>query len=57
MMNSKEINTQKEIFESSLILFNLNVKASDIKNGYLLRQTLDSLINFIGTKKLDKRHA
>ena len=56
-MNSKEMNTQKEIFEASLILFNLNVKASDIKNGYLLRQTLDSLINFIGTKKLDKSRA
>ncbi len=35
------------LVESNLTLFDLKLKAAQIKNGYLIKNTLNRLVNFV----------
>ena len=38
--------------KSEFVLFNLNLKAKNIKNGYSIRNSLISLVNFVDARHL-----
>ena len=56
-MNEKQINTADANIDTNLTLYNLNEKALSIKNTYLLRKSIEALIEFVGSTKLHKQSA
>lgn len=51
-MNNNENNSQSNYVESNFVLFDLKLKAANIKNGYSIRNSLNSLVNFVDANRL-----
>lgn len=51
-MSNNENNLVNTFFESNFILFDLKLRAANIKNGYYVRNSLNSLVNFVDTNRL-----
>lgn len=51
-MSKEKSNELKIVVESSFTLFDLRIRASQIKNGYLLRNSLSTLADFVESGKL-----
>ena len=51
-MSKEKSNELKIVVESNFTLFDLRIRASQIKNGYLLRNSLITLDDFVESGKL-----
>ncbi|CDC19798.1 unknown [Clostridium sp. CAG:306] len=51
-MSKEKSNELKIVVESNFTLFDLRIRASQIKNGYLLRNSLSTLADFVESSKL-----
>lgn len=49
---NNEKNLQSDFFESNFVLFDLKLKAANIKSCYGLKNSLMSLVNFVETNRL-----
>ena len=56
-MKSKENKSAIENIDTNLALYNLNEKALSIKNNYLVRKSIESLIQFVSSTKMRKQSA
>ncbi len=50
-MNNSDENKHYK-FESNFVMFDLKLKAMHIKNGYLLKNSINSLANFVDASRL-----
>ncbi|MFR1503518.1 MAG: hypothetical protein ACLSUS_05375 [Opitutales bacterium] len=51
-MSKEKSNELKIVVESNFTLFDLRLRASQIKNGYSLRNSLSTLADFVESAKL-----
>ncbi len=51
MQNENETKSNSH-FESNFVLFDLRLRALNIKNGYSIKNSINSLVNFVDTNRL-----
>ncbi len=47
-MKNNQFNYSGDLAKANLVLFDLRLKALNIKNGYQVRNSLNSLMDFVG---------
>lgn len=51
MQNNEQKNSNAYL-ESNFVLFDLRLRALNIKNGYSIKNSINSLVNFVDTSRL-----